>query len=192
MVAFAFVKNDDEINNTQVNHKNGYKTDNHYWNLEWMMPDENMVHAYSINLKSTKRGEGVPTSYHTEDEVKKVCELLTQNKSYKEISDLTGFSRDMIRAIYSKRTWTHISNSYDFSNYNFGKSVSENLDRINKINKVCEMLESNRYTIKEISEKTGIGYGMVIKIKNGESYKDISSKYSISNYINKSYNKKKK
>lgn len=189
LVADAFIKNSNPLIYTQVNHLNGYKTDNHYWNLEWCTPEENIKHSYEMNLRHYKKGSEVPTSFHTELEVHEVCKLLEDNLSFKDIADITGFTKEMIRAIYNKRTWKHISKNYDFSNYNFGKNKSEELTKLENIKIACKMLESNKFTIKKISDITSLGYGILIKLKNGEIYKDISKNYNISNYTNKSKNK---
>ena len=53
LVAEAFIPNPDK--KTEVNHKNGSKTDNRAENLEWTSKSENMIHAYKTGLQ--KKGK---------------------------------------------------------------------------------------------------------------------------------------
>ena len=52
LIAENFIPN--ESNKSQVNHKNGNKTDNWYENLEWVTPSENVQHAYDKKLIKNK------------------------------------------------------------------------------------------------------------------------------------------
>ena len=117
LVAEYFVPNSDVKNNTQVDHKDGNKQNNWYWNLEWVTPKENKQRAIKLGLCNPKhgnqpKGSKSGVSIHTEEEAHEVCKLLEKNLSNKEISDMLGLSTEFIRSIKRGRAWNHISKDY--------------------------------------------------------------------------------
>lgn len=57
LIAMAFVPNDTGIpfEQLQVNHKDGYKLNNHPSNLEWVTQQQNCAHAYQSGLRQDNK-----------------------------------------------------------------------------------------------------------------------------------------
>ena len=122
LVANTFIPNDDPINKTQVNHINGNKQCNWYKNLEWITPKENVSHAIKtglfdpyVNQLSGRKLYGINTVMctHTEEQVRKACELLEQNCfTQSEIAKQLGVDRSFIHSLKSG-SWRHITKDYN-------------------------------------------------------------------------------
>jgi len=82
LVALAFIANPD--NKKQVNHKDGYKLNNHIDNLEWMTPQENVQHAWNTGLNENRREKN--KEYAKLKFSKPVVDILTKNK-YNSLKD---------------------------------------------------------------------------------------------------------
>lgn len=181
LVATAFIPNPD--NKEQVNHKDGDKDHNYVSNLEWASPQENIRHAFMTGLSTAKKGSSHPNSVYSEEQIRKVCEYLSENKKkMKEISKLTGVSYTVIKQIRNHIIWCSISCEYNFDDYNCDDRNKYNKDQIDD---VCKMISSNEYSMKEISEKTKVAFHTIYSIYKGKIWKSISKKYDFSNYTRK-------
>lgn len=105
LVAEAFIPNPHNL--PEVNHKNGWKWDNDYTNLEWCTTVDNVHHACEHNLRQASL---------TKDVVIRVCELLQEGKYFNsDIARITGVSQGFVTKIKNRVNWKNISKDYDFS-----------------------------------------------------------------------------
>lgn len=112
LVAIAFVDNPDPENKFKVNHKDGDKSNNYDWNLEWVTNQENMDHAVETGLINNL-GSKNPNSVYSEAQIHQVCMLLEDGLGPTEISKLISVDRDTIGKIKSREVWKHISSGYE-------------------------------------------------------------------------------
>jgi len=94
LVAMKYIPNPDR--KTQVNHKNGIKTDNRIENLEWCTASENSQHSYDNGFSSVHKNsvEGLRKTMS-----KKVIDTSTglTYRSAKEVSDKFNISHSTLR-----------------------------------------------------------------------------------------------
>ena len=114
MMAFKPVEN---MENLQVNHIDGNKQNNSFENLEWCTPKENLQHAIDTKLRTFEyiRGERTNLSHYTEEDAKKVVELLKTNLyTDKQISEMTGLPvRSFISKIRRRETWKYLTEDFN-------------------------------------------------------------------------------
>ena len=84
LVAEYFCINDDPVNKTFVDHKDGNKKRNIYTNLEWVTPKENAIRSYAQGTSYTK-GEQCHLSVYSDEQVHQMCQLLEQQVPTVEI-----------------------------------------------------------------------------------------------------------
>jgi hypothetical protein len=102
LVAEAFIPNPE--NKPQVNHINGIKTDNRVENLEWVTPEENMIHAYLAGL--IKEGSKHYNSKLNDEQVSKMRNLYrTGNYSQRDLAKKFGTTQANVSNVISGKTW---------------------------------------------------------------------------------------
>lgn len=101
LVAKYFILNKE--NKKQVNHIDGNKQNNHFSNLEWVTPKENMAHAIKENLMI--KGENHYKSFFKKEDV---LFIRSSKKTDKELGDYFGVDYRMIWQIRKFKTWKHL------------------------------------------------------------------------------------
>lgn len=96
------------------NHKDGIKTHNFIWNLEWATFSENVIHAYNTGLINNLKGEDRSAATITNQQAEQICKMIQDGIKLKEIAQIVGVSEYIVQSISAHKAWNHISCKYNF------------------------------------------------------------------------------
>lgn len=113
LVAIAFIPNPE--NKPEVNHNDGDKTNNYYWNLEWVTRKENAEHAAINDL--IKFGSDKCDAKYTENQVHDVCKLLESGMKRKDVCNRLNVSLAFIDGIIYDGCWHRVSSKYNIPKF---------------------------------------------------------------------------
>lgn len=161
-----------------VNHIDGNKINNTLNNLEWCTPQQNVQHAYDMNLINKRIGENHHSATHSESLIRKICEGLEQGLSIPECAEYAGMevnrdNRRYISKIKRKQVWNHISDQYNIPEDSYG--IKRKLTDA-QIHKICWDIQAG-LSDQEILDK------LIPDIKGPERYKYQRTLYKIRNRI---------
>lgn len=163
MMEFNYIQNCEFL---EVNHKDGDKSNNCIYNLEWCTGEENQKHATQNGLKAF--GDKCPMSKITNIQAYDICVMLSNGIDIDEIADKFNVNRRIIYGIYHRKNWNKISNNFIFFNYE--------LDKENKVRKVCELL-SKGHSVIDIYNYINMNYNFVYMIYTRRNWINISKDY---------------
>ena len=123
------------------------------------------------NIPKPIKREGTP-----EAKVREVCELIQKNdgKTAQQIANITKVPVNVIQHIKHKKIYKNIVSEYKFPEPKFiDASLSED-----KVRQICELIQRfPKMEIRRIAEIFGIGEHRVARIKNRDSFTEISKDY---------------
>lgn len=157
------------------NHINGIKHCNAAFNLEWSTHIDNCKHAWATGLCNSIQGESNHMAKITDKCAKSICDLIMQKKSNKEISEKLNVTKSQVQHIRSGETWKHIAKEYTFPK--LAKDKKYTVDE-KTIHSICKMIETKKYTDREIGNKYGLSREYIKDIRLRYRRKDISQKYN--------------
>lgn len=165
--------------NLVPNHIDGDKSHNVLDNLEWTTVKDNTIHAFDTGLANVSKGEKSHLATITEEQARKICTLLSEGKSVKEISKALGIKERTVRAIYDRQSWKWLSKEFEFPKRP-DRSIPYSKDD-ELIHKICQEIQDKYirlvYTDKMIGEKFGVSREFVKDIRTRRRRKDISQYY---------------
>lgn len=157
------------------NHKDGVKSHNASFNLEWVTPKENTSHAWRTGLCEVLQGENNHLAKITEKDAITICELIMEKKNNAEIEDITGINKNTIQHIRSGECWKHSSSNYDFPKLAEDKKYTISLETIHAI---CKDLEKKEYSDYELARKHGVKREYVKDLRTHRRRTSITKDYN--------------
>lgn len=140
--------------NFQVNHKDGKKHNNAYWNLEWVTAKENINHAITTGLRNPFIGDYNPRAIITKDIAYEIGLRIIEGIPDRIIAEeLCDGNLSIVRGIAYGNTWSHIFS--DNEKYLIAKSRRGNIISIDERHSLCKFYQDNKslYTGSRIASR---------------------------------------
>lgn len=160
-MAELFLPNPDPDLLTDVNHKDGDKSNNAVSNLEWCTRSENIQHAYDMGLREQPKGEVSPNAKITLEQAQWIYDnyqVINGKSNGAQLAKQFGITPITVRAIITGKSgdgrpqWENIVRNRDIPKLTHTGGTR----KVAQINIVTGEVIATFDTIKEGIEKTGI------------------------------------
>ena len=112
LVAEKFLNKPKE-HQTQVNHIDGDKSNNHWSNLEWVCPKENIKHMHETGLNKGRAEHGTTVTLPDEVVAKAYYCVKVGSHGVREAADQFGMPRTTLSSIVNKRSRNSVTDEVD-------------------------------------------------------------------------------
>ena len=176
LIAEVFIPN--PSNKPQVNHKNGIKSSNMAFNLEWVTGKENMDHAKKHKLLSF--GEKCHLTKYSDSIIHQICQMIVDGYSPKDISEKLNVPKHFVRRIRRHECRKNITSNYNMTYLSRDELINENnpscIYSDDDIIKVIKLIKKGLKP-KEINKITNVSLYEIYRIKNGKIRKSLITKF---------------
>jgi len=124
-----------------------------------------------------KLNQLTPQARHTEEQVKRIINLLLDNKlSCAKIAELENVNEQIVKNILYKHNWKYLTYEIEFPKREGKKKDSRAKLTDEDVVNICELLMSGE-TSRSVAEKYGVTYQAIDKIREHKNFKYITEKY---------------
>lgn len=158
LVADAFLPNPLQL--PEVNHKNGDKSDNSVYNLEWCTAEYNVKHSFDTGLNHS--GEENHNAGMSNETARRIAQCFEDNQlTMTEISRYFDIPKRSIKHMLYGDCWKRVVDNYDFSKYTIMdckyNHILQNPRMVltpdqSELFRALELLSTTSYTEKDVSK----------------------------------------
>ena len=125
LVASLFCHNPNPEEYTQVNHKDGDKSNNHYSNLEWVSPSSNIKHSHKEGLSMARRNHGALNSVGKSRASWAYYQVKFAGRGVAEMANELRIPRTTLSSIINKRCRVDLTDKVDALGAKYGGGLDK-------------------------------------------------------------------